>query len=276
MNHIFIVGVGRSGTSLLQSILDAHSHVSFIPENGFLRDQFLKISFRYNKEKAIGAEIKQSYAQKFDDTSFNTNVSYFGDKDPRLLDHLLDIDNFFPRSVVVHIVRDPRDVVLSRSRAKWSSKWPWLIHAFLFEIQLRLANVNSVRTKQISYVEISYEGLITDARQELKGILELLDLKFEDSMYSFHTDAKKFIRVDEAQWKSKLNQPLDNTNKDKWRTDLSRRQVSIIELICTRSMKKYGYEFSYTTSLQRNVCRLFIDPIIALAVKLYPYIRLLR
>jgi len=34
---IFIIGLGRSGTSLLQSILNAHSEIAFLPETHFLR-----------------------------------------------------------------------------------------------------------------------------------------------------------------------------------------------------------------------------------------------
>ncbi|MBD3224963.1 MAG: hypothetical protein GF313_09545, partial [Caldithrix sp.] len=41
--HLFIVGVGRSGTSLLQSMLNAHSQIIFIPEINYIR-RFLRTS----------------------------------------------------------------------------------------------------------------------------------------------------------------------------------------------------------------------------------------
>ena len=44
MEKIFIVGVGRSGTSLLQSMLNTHSKMSFIPETHFLRKYVFKSS----------------------------------------------------------------------------------------------------------------------------------------------------------------------------------------------------------------------------------------
>ena len=36
-NYVFILGIGRSGTSLLQSMLDSHSKIKFLKENQFLR-----------------------------------------------------------------------------------------------------------------------------------------------------------------------------------------------------------------------------------------------
>ena len=50
---IFIVGVGRSGTSLLHSILNAHSEVTFIPEINFIR-RFLSSSILTDLYKSKG------------------------------------------------------------------------------------------------------------------------------------------------------------------------------------------------------------------------------
>ncbi len=49
---IFVVGVGRSGTSLLQSMLAAHSELAFPPETGFLR--------RYGADSTITRLARQS------------------------------------------------------------------------------------------------------------------------------------------------------------------------------------------------------------------------
>ena len=77
-NHIFVVGVGRSGTSLLQSMLDSHPEMKFLPENFYLRnhlfsnvhyssfDDFKNTFFNDKRFKRFGTDeiiITESYTE---------------------------------------------------------------------------------------------------------------------------------------------------------------------------------------------------------------------
>ena len=50
----------------------------------------------------------------------NKNKEIIGDKDPKIIENIEVLNYFFPNSKIIHIIRDPRDVVLSRTKAKWS------------------------------------------------------------------------------------------------------------------------------------------------------------
>jgi hypothetical protein len=148
-NHIFIVGVGRSGTSLLQSMLDSHPEIKFLPENFFLRNHlFSKPQYssvedfknsllrdkRFKRLETTEKIITESYTENKPLLSnlnlyknicnqyFNDIVKYYGDKDPRLIENIPNLVKSFNDSKIIHIFRDPRDVLLSKKKAEWSKK----------------------------------------------------------------------------------------------------------------------------------------------------------
>ena len=54
LDPIFIIGVGRSGTSLLQSMLNSHSKIAFTPETHFIRSYMSSnIDIKRNSEKIL-------------------------------------------------------------------------------------------------------------------------------------------------------------------------------------------------------------------------------
>ena len=57
--HLFIVGVGRSGTSLLQAMLASHAAIEIIPETGVLRNHVLKTRFSRTLEAHGKDALKQ-------------------------------------------------------------------------------------------------------------------------------------------------------------------------------------------------------------------------
>src|SRR5690606_22202324 len=125
---VFIVGVGRSGTSLLQSMLNAHPNIVFLPETQFLRkyvfkknsslvkqDKLLDILGKDEKFKVLNIGLKDLHNKNAGEIYLLTlkqyeqsNSLYVGDKDPRLLDYLVQLNDFTPKSKVIHIIRDPR------------------------------------------------------------------------------------------------------------------------------------------------------------------------
>lgn len=158
MQLIFIVGVGRSGTSLLQSMLNAHPNIVFLPETQFLRKYVFKKNSSVNKKNNLQNLLEKDEKFKVLDINLNglhnknakdvylsvikhyeqDNSLYVGDKDPRLLDYLSQLYEFTPKSKVIHIIRDPRDVVLSRTKADWSKHWPFSLHAYLYNAQIQM------------------------------------------------------------------------------------------------------------------------------------------
>jgi hypothetical protein len=257
---IFIVGVGRSGTSLLQSMLGSHAEIDFLPETQFLR----KYCFSSKQKKRWEAvDVKDFIEQLRYDSAFGrlrlnpeeciestpikmekvfntiihhhlsrTGKSIAGDKDPRNLDFINAIYEFFPTAYVLHIIRDPRDVVLSRTKADWSKKWPFFMHACMYYTQLKRGRKLGAKCFEDRYKEIFYEDLINDSEKSLKNICEWLECYYDEGMLQYQQTAQSLVSEKEMQWKKETLGPLLKTNKNKWKRELSPYEVAIIEKIC--------------------------------------------
>lgn len=269
--NIFIIGVGRSGTSLLQSMLGAHPAIGFLPETQFLR----KYCFSTRSKKLIEKKGSGFFRQKLrDDASFarlqirpedcvldQTPVSIIGvygqilkkyllgrnktipgDKDPRNLDFIKEIHQYFPDARILHIIRDPRDVVLSRTKAEWSKRWPFFLHACMYDVQLTRGRKWANRLFKDHYREIFYEDLLEQPEEVLKEICNWLNCAYDPAMLRYQDTAKSLVASSEMQWKKETLGPLLKKNKNKWRTELTAYQVSLVERICTPALRQLPYK----------------------------------
>lgn len=148
---IFIVGAGRSGTTLIRSLLSAHSRIAVTPET-----HFLKVAERNGGLKdGIPADIEAfwrdfSQSQRFKDLGVSsvrcrtlvdaqgkpTMQAVFrailaaygervgkprvGEKTPGHVDFLPDLRECFPESPIIFVRRDPRAVVASMLKSPWT------------------------------------------------------------------------------------------------------------------------------------------------------------
>ena len=137
MNVFFVCGAPKSGTTWLQRILDAHPQVACGGEGHFIRRFSIPVSRVVNEyNQAMAAEAQQVYEGRpyygpveqteFDEVSrtFILNrlrslkpgpgVLWVGDKTPRYTAYLKQLHRLFPQAPIINILRDPRDVVVSR------------------------------------------------------------------------------------------------------------------------------------------------------------------
>ena len=247
---IFIVGVGRSGTSLLQSMLSSHPRISFIPELQFVqryicgKETFSVKSFqsdpKYNRlikgdlSHMDSASTTLSKICKLYTKSENTLV---GIKDPKLLWSIKCIRKKFPKACVIHLVRDPRDVIASRLKAEWSKTKPFLLHAFLYEVEMR----RFLRYHKNECLTIRYEELIKTPRETLLIVNDYIGVQYSSSQLSFQDAAKKLVSSDEVQWKKETFGPLLKENSEKWRTEITQQKLKLIDYVCRGSILYWGY-----------------------------------
>ncbi len=273
---IFIVGVGRSGTTLAQSMLNAHPQVCFPPETHFLRryaaNGRAQALYAAGGPEALLADLESDNMLprlKLDvrrvlsgvlveSRPFRAECLYIalmkayapgdqariGDKDPRSIEFLPAIHRYFPGAYVVHVMRDPRDNIVSRMKAAWSSGRSFYHHLFVYNAQLRMGRRWGRELFAGRYVELVYERLIREPEETLRSVCRTLALDFDPQMLRFHESAKRIVTADELAWKKEALGPLLSDNTGKWVGVLTDAQVAATERLCGDVMTELGYPLS--------------------------------
>lgn len=273
---ILVCGVGRSGTSLVQSMLAAHSCLAFPPETSFLRrllatgaithalnhggdaeclqllgsDQWVgrtglkskELLERARSESAVtGGGLYKAllhlYAERL-------GKPCYGDKDPRSIEYLWLVGRILPDVQVLHVIRDPRDVLSSKKKAAWSLKRGSLHHIFANYVQMRIGRTEGASLLGRNYHELVYEALIADPEAVLRDLCQKLGLAFEPGMLEFGSSAKGLVSESEMSWKKETLGPLLKDNHGKWQQSLSDWEVALTELVCVDAFEAGGYEKS--------------------------------
>ncbi len=266
---IFVCGVGRSGTSLLQSMLDAHPALALPPETHFFRRYVAPRRARARHERGGAARFRAVLAGDADfaraglaprdvapDGPLDLRACYArllslyaarqgkpraGDKDPRNLDCLAALFDAFPDAWVLHVVRDPRDVLLSRTKAAWSAARPWWLHALVCREQLRRGRALGRRLFGPRCLEVRYEELIGAPEETLRRVAAHVELDYDDAMLSFARSAARLVDERELAWKRETLGPLLRTNAGKWREGLSAVQIRWTEAVAGETLTELGY-----------------------------------
>ncbi len=266
---IFIVGVGRSGTSLLQSMLNAHGDIAFPPETHFIRNYIgKKMSWQGARRKIpddpylqnLGLDLRRLLDESSKPVDFyrramrryaeGKDKAFVGDKDPKNLEHLKTLRRYFPGALVIHVYRDPRAVVASRLKAEWSKDSPLWQHILAYKAQWGYMTDHAGLFGG-DYIAVKYEELVSRPKDELRRILEKLGLEFEERMLEFFRSSDEVVKGEEMNWKENLYHPVMTENIDKWRRELSEQQRRRIESALDPEMARCGYEIRYVSLLRR-------------------------
>ncbi len=227
---IFIVGCGHSGTSLLLSILGAHSKIFAVPY-----------------ESRIAAHCNWRFRtamQRFDWWTIAEGKNRWAEKTPK---HILRIDYIFkhrPDARILLIIRDGRDVACSLKRRNGN----------LESGIRRWVDDNTVGKKYWNHPRVhtlKYESLITDFEPTMKKILAFVGEEYEPEIRDYHKAPKLFYSDkiekppseaggDHDQFRNwQINQPIFD-NRGKWK-QLSDAEKARIQEIGSELLTELGY-----------------------------------
>lgn len=215
----FIVGVGRSGTTLLRLMLDSHPLLAIPPETGFLpaaadlsatvdlRDRFFAVlrrcdawaDFDLDPDALRGALDR---VEPFDlaegvRTFYRLYAARFGkprwgDKTPDYGLHLLRIRRLIPEARFIHILRDGRDVALS-IRPLWFAPGRTL-RDLAAHWQSRILEIRKQGAECGAYLELRYEMLVRSPERELRRACDFLELPYTHELLDYHRRAPDRLR----------------------------------------------------------------------------------
>ena len=296
MNHfegpLIVVGIGRSGTSLVQSMLASHSKISFPPETAFFRRYVAtgKLADAYtmsgknglkrllrndeglirtkldidrlvddvlgNNKPHLGAAL---YYQILSAYATRASKPIVGDKDPKLIEHLKSLHRYWPNAKILHIFRDPRDVLASKKRAAWSRNRHPFGHILANNIQWRLGRKYGPNLFGKNYRLLQYERLLSAPKQELNAVCNWLGVNFEETMMSPGEAAKQLVTEEELQWKKETLGPLLTKNTGKWANELSPIETALVEKANNDVMNAGHYRLAAMNSSQPYFWKLFLN-----------------
>jgi hypothetical protein len=191
-----------------------------------------------------GAEVFSNacaYRRIFELWSKRTGTTRVGDKSPKNIEYLPLIQRIFPAAKVIHIVRDPRDVYLSRTKAKWCAGRSRLLQTLAYRAQFDLACRLGPQLFGENYLEVHYEDILRDPRKELARLCCFLAVPFDSKMLDREKSAQSHVFAEEIEWKRPVLGPLLTDNHDKWRGELSPEDVAFIEDSCITSFRNGRY-----------------------------------
>ncbi len=194
---IFIVGLMRSGTSLVEQIIATHSKVFGAGE----LTEFTELSepiFAAGR-KCVLADA-QAFSQNYLDrlTHNSDGAPHCVDKMPANFFNIGLIKTVFPNAKIINLVRDPRDNCFSI----YKNFFDTFAHQYAYDQRELATFANSYKQMMNMWDEmfpgavyhIKYEALVADQEGESRKLLDYLDLAWEDGVLEFHK-TKRAVRT---------------------------------------------------------------------------------
>jgi hypothetical protein len=277
----YIIGLGRSGSTLLTTILNGHSKIKAIPEIPiaiFFKKKFGSISKRnlelekysheyleiYQKirprhlinlhaEKLkVGIDNYNSYPNflkiiysNFEIIEKNGNFPLVLVKNPYFTFNYESLCNLSPDAKFIIMVRDYRANVLSRKKKILNKTGNIVFNAFLCRFFLK--KINEIKTNKNCLV-VRYEDLVTNQIKTLSDICNFLNIEFENELISTSLKSEISDNIENGKAKKfikehfkELRNPIHGKNIDKWRAELSSEEIAICDAICSKEAKSFDY-----------------------------------
>jgi tetratricopeptide (TPR) repeat protein len=225
--HVFLIGFPRSGTTLLEVVLDGHPQVVSIEEHELLTDGVLRFMREpENLEPLMRADETQltaprrAYWDAVRAAGVDPAGKVFIDKHPLNTLKLPLIARLFPRAKILFACRDPRDVVLScfRRRFKMNAAMYELLTlpggAVFYAVVMEFAE--QVRPLLgLDWHGVRYESLAADLELEMRAACEFLGLTWVAGMEDFggRVQARERATPSTAQ----LARGLERSGLEPWR-----------------------------------------------------------
>ena len=215
---IFIVGMMRSGTSLVEQILSSHSAVFGAGELPHL-ERIVMTAGVYGRDiTRQTAKQLSGYARRYlgEISRLNYDARIVTDKMPQNFLHLGYIELMFPGARVIHCRRHPLDTCLSCYFKNFNSLQA---HTFNLETlgyyykqyQRLMDHWKQVLT--IPVYEVSYEHLVSSPDSSIKNLLAFCGLRLEPACFSFHEN-RRTVRT--ASY-SQVRRPMYASSVNRWR-----------------------------------------------------------
>ena len=243
---VFVVGCPRSGTTLLQRMLNSHLVARVQTYKRFYR---LGLTDEAVTRAAHGVTTYRDFVcNLYDAFAARHNKLLGGEKTPDYVRHLPFLHALFPWARFVHIIRDGRDVALSTLEWARVDKGPGKLPlwredpvatcALWWRRMVETGRRDGLELGSTRYYELRYEDLVADPEAKLRDVAAFLDLPFSEDMLAFHVG--KTRRADGLSAKAAWLPPTPGLRD--WRVQMNASDRALFEALAGDLLKALDYE----------------------------------
>ena len=271
---IFIVGCGRSGTTLLRLILNRNSNIAIPEETWFFptlyralpllleeRDWRSRVAqeivnlnsghfpnlhpndilpaldeIEKDNEPSIVSSLNRSFAH-------NEGKTRWGDKTPGYVMHLELLHKLWPEARIIHMIRDPRDVVPSilsywevgpQTNNPLEVIWYW-------KKQVATGMREGPKYFGDRYLEVRFEDFVAHPEEKLQEVCGHIGAAYEPEMLAYYQTAERYV----APWghHDNASRPVDASMAFKWKQRPEGMPYQTFFAVTTNKLlEELGYE----------------------------------
>ena len=259
MAHFFITGCQRSGTTLLNLMLESHQDIHCFDESLSYNILAKRMSAPNTGNKLVGYKIPIWAEQLLESVLDGNELALVTDID--------QVPNFYGRENVIFIVRNPIDTVSSMlNLTLGGDSWlelvavpviqrklsnPYFASDFSSEIEsamsspdrsvalgalywkLKTSALLMYRKAGLPVHTVFYEALVEDPRSVMSGVLDFLGVSWDESVLNHHTLSHSQIIDGKAIGNTDPSRPIDTHSIGRWKEVLTEPQIEIIRRITT-------------------------------------------
>ena len=269
-NIIFVGGAPRSGTTLVQRLLDSHPDIVGGPELNAISDiitLFNQMRERIEEERtdfygdteqlrsifrtfilSIFKQVRDKYKAKWISEKTPSNVLVFN-----------ELHQIFPDAKFLYVERDPKDILSSYRKIKQNAMKrkqvpPYVNRSLFLSVDDIFEHMITGKTfydknKDVSYLLI-YEKLVEDPAGEMEKFFNFLGLPYSQNVLLMNGPGQFYIqkRVEKVNSiyynQADIAKPIDNSSVGKWKKSINSREASFVDHIF-KEINCFDYQSTY-------------------------------
>lgn len=268
----FIVGVGRSGTTLIRLMMHSHPNIAIPYETHFIT-QYVRKEKDYGDlnsdsnikrlaQDVLDEEMLKMWDHQFDidqlllnlqdrslsglldaiysDYALSKGKKRWGDKSD-YLDRMHEINQVFPDAKFIHIIRDGRDVAKSVIKMSWGPN-DVIEAAGWWHEHIRLGRCMGAILGENRYMEVKYENLVLDPESELRALCKFIDEEYSPEMLNYHENSANSIPAERKHQHYNANVAPSSERTYAWKREMSPVEVAIFNEQALPTLIDMGYD----------------------------------
>ncbi|NOX09507.1 MAG: tetratricopeptide repeat protein [Gammaproteobacteria bacterium] len=236
---VFILGMPRSGTSLVEQILSAHSQLYGAGELEYMGEILNSLPQRFSHPQGYPGVMSKLSSEDLGQlaTEYLGRLNALAPGTPRISDKMPHnflslglISRMLPKAKIIHCKRDPIDTCLSIYFHNFNANHPYAnnqknlatyYHSYVDLMQ------HWLKVLDIPILEVEYEQLVQDQENQSQRLIEFCGLEWDEKCLQFHKQKRTVTTPSYDQ----VRQPMYTSSMQRWK----RYEKHIPELIAELS-----------------------------------------